>query len=111
MAEIISHSEEINLPVVPLRGMVAFPSVPMSIEVAREKSIGAIRVAERLGGDGRPVQRKGAAYGEHIPGVKLLHGVSSPKDCAGPGFGAAPDSRPVRGGGIERQLSIHPILL
>ena len=50
MAEIISHSEEINLPVVPLRGMVAFPSVPMSIEVAREKSIGAIRVAERLGG-------------------------------------------------------------
>ena len=50
MAEIISHSEEINLPVVPLRGMVAFPSVPMSIEVAREKSVGAIRVAERLGG-------------------------------------------------------------
>ena len=50
MAEIISQTEEINLPVVPLRGMVAFPSVPMSIEVAREKSIGAIRVAERLGG-------------------------------------------------------------
>ena len=50
MAEIISQTEEINLPVVPLRGMVAFPSVPMSIEVAREKSVGAIRVAERLGG-------------------------------------------------------------
>lgn len=42
--------EQINLPVVPLRGMVAFPSIPMSIEVARDKSIHAIRTAERLGG-------------------------------------------------------------
>ncbi len=42
--------EQINLPVVPLRGMVAFPSIPMSIEVARDKSIHAIRSAERLGG-------------------------------------------------------------
>ncbi len=30
--------------------MVAFPSIPMSIEVARDKSIHAIRAAERLGG-------------------------------------------------------------
>ncbi len=43
-------SEQITLPVVPLRGMVAFPSIPMSIEVARDKSIHAIRSAERLGG-------------------------------------------------------------
>ena len=43
-------NEKINLPVLPLRGMVAFPSIPMSIEVAREKSIHAIRSAERLGG-------------------------------------------------------------
>ena len=43
-------TEQINLPVVPLRGMVAFPSIPMSIEVARDKSIHAIRSAERLGG-------------------------------------------------------------
>ena len=43
-------NEQINLPVVPLRGMVAFPSIPMSIEVARDKSIHAIRSAERLGG-------------------------------------------------------------
>ena len=50
MAEIISQTEEINLPVVPLRGMVAFPSIPMSIEIARDKSINAVRVAERLGG-------------------------------------------------------------
>ncbi len=50
MPELISHSEEINLPVVPLRGMVAFPSIPMSIEIARDKSINAVRVAERLGG-------------------------------------------------------------
>ncbi len=42
--------EQINLPVVPLRGMVAFPSIPMSIEVARDKSVHAIRTAERLGG-------------------------------------------------------------
>ena len=49
MAEIISHSEEINLPVVPLRGMVMFPALPINIEVARDKSIGAVRVAERLG--------------------------------------------------------------
>ncbi len=42
--------EQLNLPVVPLRGMVAFPSIPMSIEVARDKSIHAIRSAERLGG-------------------------------------------------------------
>ena len=45
-----NSTEQINLPVVPLRGMVAFPSIPMSIEVAREKSIHAIRSAERLGG-------------------------------------------------------------
>ena len=45
-----NSSEIINLPVIPLRGMVAFPSIPMSIEVAREKSIHAIRSAERLGG-------------------------------------------------------------
>ena len=43
-------SEQINIPVVPLRGMVAFPTIPMSIEVARDKSIHAIRSAERLGG-------------------------------------------------------------
>ena len=43
-------NEKINIPVLPLRGMVAFPSIPMSIEVAREKSIHAIRSAERLGG-------------------------------------------------------------
>lgn len=45
-----STNEQIRLPVVPLRGMVAFPSIPMSLEVARDKSIHAIRAAERLGG-------------------------------------------------------------
>ena len=50
MSESCFTSEQIRLPVVPLRGMVAFPSIPMSLEVAREKSIHAIRAAERLGG-------------------------------------------------------------
>lgn len=50
MSENCFTSEQIRLPVVPLRGMVAFPSIPMSLEVAREKSIHAIRAAERLGG-------------------------------------------------------------
>ena len=50
MSYCTNSTETINIPVVPLRGMVAFPSIPMSIEVAREKSIHAIRSAERLGG-------------------------------------------------------------
>ena len=50
MSENCFTKEQLNLPVVPLRGMVAFPSIPMSIEVARDKSIHAIRSAERLGG-------------------------------------------------------------
>ncbi len=50
MSYCTNSTEQINLPVVPLRGMVAFPSIPMSIEVARDKSIHAIRAAERLGG-------------------------------------------------------------
>ena len=50
MSETCFTNEQIRLPVVPLRGMVAFPSIPMSIEVAREKSIHAVRAAERLGG-------------------------------------------------------------
>lgn len=61
------HSEEINLPVVPLRGMVAFPSVPMSIEIAREKSIGAIRVAERLGGCIMLIAQKDIAVDKPTP--------------------------------------------
>ncbi len=43
-------NETTELPVIPLRGMVAFPSIPMSIEVARSKSINAVRAAERIGG-------------------------------------------------------------
>lgn len=50
MSESCYTNEQIRLPVVPLRGMVAFPSIPMSLEIAREKSIHAIRAAERLGG-------------------------------------------------------------
>ncbi|MBE6679821.1 MAG: endopeptidase La [Ruminococcaceae bacterium] len=50
MSHCTNSTEQINLPVIPLRGMVAFPSIPMSIEVARDKSIHAIRAAERLGG-------------------------------------------------------------
>ena len=50
MSETCFTNEQIRLPVVALRGMVAFPSIPMSLEVAREKSIHAIRAAERLGG-------------------------------------------------------------
>ena len=50
MAESCLTNEQIRLPVVPLRGMVSFPSIPMSLEVAREKSIHAVRAAERLGG-------------------------------------------------------------
>ena len=43
--------EEIRLPVVPLRGMVAFPTIPMSIEVSRERSIHAIESAEKINGN------------------------------------------------------------
>ncbi|MBQ5390153.1 MAG: LON peptidase substrate-binding domain-containing protein, partial [Clostridia bacterium] len=50
MSESCYTKEQIRLPVVPLRGMVAFPSIPMSLEIAREKSIYAVRAAERLGG-------------------------------------------------------------
>ncbi len=50
MSETCFTNEQIRLPVIPLRGMVAFPSIPMSLEVAREKSIHAVRAAERLGG-------------------------------------------------------------
>ena len=50
MSEACYTHEQIRLPVIPMRGMVAFPSIPMSLEVAREKSIHAVRAAERLGG-------------------------------------------------------------
>ena len=46
MSESCYTKEQIRLPVVPLRGMVAFPSIPMSLEIAREKSIYAVRAAE-----------------------------------------------------------------
>ncbi len=59
--------EQINLPVVPLRGMVAFPSIPMSIEVARDKSIHAIRTAERLGGCIMLVAQKDMAVEKPMP--------------------------------------------
>ena len=51
MSDTIFSGEELRLPVVPLRGMVAFPSIPMSIEVARERSIHAVETAEKISGN------------------------------------------------------------
>ena len=67
MSENCLVKEQINLPVIPLRGMVAFPSIPMSIEVARDKSIHAIRTAERLGGCIMLIAQKDIAVEKPMP--------------------------------------------
>lgn len=46
----LHSTDRYSVPVLPLRGMVAFPSVPLSIEIARSKSIDAIRAAEQSDG-------------------------------------------------------------
>lgn len=46
MSRYIEKVEKINLPVIPTRGLVAFPSVPLSFEIEREISIAAVNAAK-----------------------------------------------------------------
>ena len=50
MSNVLHSTDRFSIPVVPLRGMVAFPSMPLSIEIARPASADAIRVAEETDG-------------------------------------------------------------
>jgi len=45
MSRYIEKAEKITLPVIPTRGLVAFPSVPLSFEIEREVSIAATEAA------------------------------------------------------------------
>ena len=45
MAKYIEKAEKMTLPVIPTRGLVAFPSIPLSFEVEREVSLAAIEAA------------------------------------------------------------------
>ena len=50
MQKYIEKIEKTRLPVIILRGMIAFPSIPMSFEISDEKVIAAIEEAERNDG-------------------------------------------------------------
>ena len=50
MTKYIEKAESLTLPTIALRGIVAFPDVPISIELIREKSISAAKCAQE--GDG-----------------------------------------------------------
>ncbi len=45
MAKYIEKAEKLTLPVIPTRGLVAFPSIPLSFEIEREISLAAIEAA------------------------------------------------------------------
>ena len=45
MARTIEKIEKLSLPVIPLRGLVAFPSMPINFELQREISINALNCA------------------------------------------------------------------
>ena len=46
MSRYIEKAEKITLPVIPTRGLVAFPSVPLSFEIEREISLAAVEAAK-----------------------------------------------------------------
>jgi len=46
MPKYIEKAEKLTLPVIPTRGLVAFPSVPLSFEIEREMSIAAVESAK-----------------------------------------------------------------
>lgn len=50
MVKYIEKAQSMTLPTIALRGIVAFPSVPISIELIRDKSIAACKAAQK--GDG-----------------------------------------------------------
>jgi len=47
MARYIEKAEKLSLPMIPLRGLVAFPSIPLSFELVREESISAANMANK----------------------------------------------------------------
>lgn len=49
MSRYIEKAEQLELPVIPLRGMVAFPSIPINIELTRDMSIAALDAANEAG--------------------------------------------------------------
>lgn len=50
MIKYIEKAQTLTLPTIALRGVVAFPSVPISIELIREKSIAACKAAQKQDG-------------------------------------------------------------
>ncbi|MEE1357658.1 MAG: LON peptidase substrate-binding domain-containing protein, partial [Clostridia bacterium] len=50
MVKYIEKAQSMSLPAIALRGIVAFPSVPISIELVRDKSVAACKAAQK--GDG-----------------------------------------------------------
>ena len=50
MIKYIEKAQSLTLPAIALRGIVAFPSVPISIELIREKSIAACKAAQKSDG-------------------------------------------------------------
>ncbi|MBR5453473.1 MAG: endopeptidase La, partial [Clostridia bacterium] len=47
MARYIEKAEKLTLPMIPLRGIVAFPSIPVSFELVRDESIAAASAARK----------------------------------------------------------------
>ena len=45
MPKYIEKAEKLTLPVIPTRGLVAFPSIPLNFEVERDFSVAAIDAA------------------------------------------------------------------
>ena len=43
MPKYIEKAEKLTLPVIPTRGLVAFPSIPLNFEVERDFSVAATR--------------------------------------------------------------------
>ncbi|MBO5779212.1 MAG: endopeptidase La [Clostridia bacterium] len=50
MSKYIEKTKSLTLPLLPLRGAVAFPSIPFSIEVNRREEVLALETAKQIGG-------------------------------------------------------------
>jgi len=50
MVKYIEKAEKLSLPAIAMRGIVAFPSVPISIEIVRDKSVAACKEAQKNDG-------------------------------------------------------------
>ncbi|MBE6637700.1 MAG: endopeptidase La [Ruminococcaceae bacterium] len=77
MQKYIEKVEESRLPVIILRGMIAFPSIPMSFEILDEKVAAAVEEAERRDGLIFLVSQKDLSVDEPTPEDLYLVGTAA----------------------------------